>query len=141
MGFPENEVAADNQRREFEELSRAPGGKIVTSVKNVISLVPGAGPIANAIGLSKMMMDMGLSTVEENITFLGKATATALDRIENKLDTQGVRVDVIAQRYNGPEFVASTQPQDLWEDFSLLDSFTGRKEHRWRQAQFLSYTG
>jgi hypothetical protein len=22
MGFPENEVAADNQRREFEELSR-----------------------------------------------------------------------------------------------------------------------
>lgn len=109
MGFPNNEVASDNQRREFEELSKVPGGKIVTSVKNVISLVPGGGPLANAIGLSKAMMDMGLSTVEENIDYLGKATATALDRIENKLEMQGVRVEEIAQRYNGPEFAASIE--------------------------------
>jgi len=109
VGFPENEVAADNQRREFEELSRTPGGKLVTSAKNVISLVPGAGPIANAIGLSKIMMDMGLSTVEENIDFLGKATATALDRIERKLEAQGVRVEEIELRYNGQEFAASIE--------------------------------
>jgi hypothetical protein len=109
MGFPENEVAADNQQRDFEELSRVPGGKIVASVRNVISLVPGAGPIANAIGLSKFMMEMGLSTVEENIAFLGKATATALDRIERKLEAQGVCVEEIAQRYSGPEFAASIE--------------------------------
>jgi hypothetical protein len=106
VGFPENEVVADNQQREIEELSRTPGGKLVTSAKNLISLVPGAGPIANAIGLSKFMMDLGLSTVEENIAFLGKATATALDRIERKLETQGVRVEEIAERYNGLEFTA-----------------------------------
>jgi hypothetical protein len=109
MGFPENEVAADNQRREFEELSRVPGEKLVTSVKNVISLVPGAGPIANAIGLSQFMMDKGLSTVEENIAFLGKATAIALDRVERKLGAEGIRLEEIAQRYSGPEFVASIE--------------------------------
>ena len=109
MGFPENEVAADNQRREFEELGKAPGGKLVTGVKNVISLVPGAGPIANAIGLSKLMMEMGLSTVEENIAFLGKAAALALDRIERNLEAQGVNVGEIAQRYDRPEFVASIE--------------------------------
>jgi phospholipid N-methyltransferase len=109
VGFPENEVAADNQQREFEELSRTPGGKLVTGAKNLISLVPGAGPIANAIGLSKIMMNMGLSTVEENIDFLGKATAAALDRIERKLETQGVCVEEIAQKYHGHEFAASIE--------------------------------
>jgi hypothetical protein len=109
MGFPENEVAADNQQRELEELNKTPGGKIVTAVKNAISLVPGAGPVANAIGLSKIMMEMGVSTVEENVAFLGEATAAALVRIERNLDRQGVTVREIAERYSRPEFAASLE--------------------------------
>ncbi|WP_263418401.1 hypothetical protein [Terriglobus albidus] len=109
MGIPENEVAADNQRREFEDLAKTPGGKIVTGVKNVISLVPGAGPIANAIGLSKIMMELGASSVEENVKYLGSATAEALARVERRIDAQGVSVQEIADRYSSPEFAASLE--------------------------------
>jgi len=109
MGFEKNEVAADNQGREFEDLNKALGGKIVSAVKSIISLVPGAGHIANAIGLSKIMMEMGVSTVEENLDFLGKATSAALVRIECRLDAQGVTVQGSADRYSRPEFAASLE--------------------------------
>jgi len=109
MGFPENEVAADNQRRELEELHKAPGARIVAAVKTAISIVPGGGPLANAIGLSTIMMEMGVSTVAENIDFLGRATADALARIERRLEAQGITVEEIAKRYSRPEFAASLE--------------------------------
>lgn len=106
MAYPNNEVAVDNQRRELEGLSKMPGGGLVIGVKSIVSLIPGAGPIANAIGLSKVLMEMGFSSVEDNINFLGQATADALDRTERLLQAQGVRLDEIAQRYESNAFVA-----------------------------------
>lgn len=37
MAFPENEVAVDNQLREGERLSEAPGGEIVANIKEFVS--------------------------------------------------------------------------------------------------------
>ena len=109
MAYPNNEVAADNQRREMEKWGKMPGGGLVTGVKNIVSLIPGAGPIANAIGLSKILLEVGFSSVEENINYLGQATAYALDRTERLLQAQGVRLDDLAQRYQSDAFVACLQ--------------------------------
>ena len=107
MGFPENEVAADNRQRELEILSKPPGAQIVTKIKDAISIVPGVGYIANALGLSKLLLELGVSSVEDNLTYLGLSTETALCRIEQSLEEHGVEVAEIRRRYEEPAFAES----------------------------------
>jgi hypothetical protein len=107
MGFPENEVAADNRQRELEILSKPPGAQIVTKIKDAVSIMPGVGYIANALGLSKILLELGVSSVEDNLTYLGLATETALCRIEQNLEEHGVEVAEIRRRYEEPAFAES----------------------------------
>jgi hypothetical protein len=109
MGFPENEVAADNRQRELEILSKPAGAQIVTKIKDAISIAPGVGYIANALGLSKILLEVGVSSVEDNLKYLGLATEAALCRIERNLEKHGIEVAEIRRRYEEPAFAESVE--------------------------------
>jgi hypothetical protein len=99
MTLPENEVAADNQRRRMEELSKSPVGGVVENVISVASpaLVVGsalvasgttsatglalAGGIVGGLGIMNWFRELGSSKVNENLEALGQATEDALKRV------------------------------------------------------------
>ena len=76
-------------------------------IKESISILPGVGYIANALGFSKILLGLGVSTVEENLDYLGLAIERDLCRFERRLEKQGVEVAEIRRRYEEPAFAES----------------------------------
>jgi hypothetical protein len=122
MGFPENEVEADNQRRRLEGISNSPVGSVIESVVSGVSpalalssvlsasgttSVTGlalAGSIVGGLGIVDWFRRLGSSKVDENLEALGQATEDALKRVEDTLREHGVSIDEIKARIESPEF-------------------------------------
>jgi len=122
MDFPGNEVAADNQRRRMEEVSRSPVDGAVESAIFVASpaLAVGsaltangttsamaltiAGGVVAGLGIVDWFRNLGNSKVNENIEALGRATEEALNRVESALQEHGTSIDEIKARIESPEF-------------------------------------
>jgi hypothetical protein len=110
MGMFDGEVAADNQMRRFENLSKTPGSNLIDRaeiVANAVGLVTGSstvGLIARTLGIAKKFTSgLGVSTLEENLNHLGNATEENFSRLEKNLYGQGVRIDEIERRFESPE--------------------------------------
>lgn len=121
MSLPENEVAADNQRRRMEELSKSPVGGVIESAISVArpavavasALVTSgntatglavAGSIIGGLGIVDWFRRLGSSKVDENLESLGQATEDALDRVANTLREHGTSMEEIKARIESNEF-------------------------------------
>jgi len=122
MGLPENEVAADNERRRMDEISKSPvGGKIGNAVLVVRSAVAVgsalvasgttsatglaiAGGVVGGLGIVDWFRKLGNSKVNENLESLGQATEEALSRVEYTLREHGTSIDEIKARIESQEF-------------------------------------
>jgi DNA-binding transcriptional MerR regulator len=122
MGLPENEVAADNQRRRMEELSKSPDGSVVENVISVagpavavgsalvasgVTSATGlavAGAVVGGLGIVDWFRRLGSSKVNENLEALGQATEDALYRVENTLRKHGTSIDEIKTRIDSQGF-------------------------------------
>jgi len=122
MGIPENEVAADNQRRRMDELSTSPVGGVVESAASAVrpalavgsALVAGgvsatsglavAGSIVAGLGIVDWFRKLGSSKVNENLESLGQATEDALNRVESVLREHGASIQEIKARVESAEF-------------------------------------
>ena len=122
MSIPENEVAANNQRRRMEETSKSPVGGVIESAVNLArpGLAVGAAVIASGassatgiavagsvvagLGIVDWFRKLGSDKVNENLEALGQATEDALNRVEATLRAHGTSLDEINRRLNSPEF-------------------------------------
>jgi hypothetical protein len=122
MVLPENEVAADNQRRRLEEISNSSVGGLVESVISVVrpTVAVGsavvasggtvgaglavAGGIVGGLGIVDWFRKLGSSKVYENLESLGQATEDALKRVENTLREHGTGIDEIKARIESSGF-------------------------------------
>ena len=122
MGLPQNEVAADNQRRRIEALPNSPAGDAIgetislagpmlavssTLASSGTSSATGlvvAGSIVAGLGIVDWFRKLGSSKVNENLQALGQATEDALIRVENVLREQGTSIEEIKARIDSPEF-------------------------------------
>jgi DNA-binding transcriptional MerR regulator len=116
MGLPDNEVAADNQRRKMEELSDSPAGGVIESAISVAgpTLAVGsalgahglvvASSVVAGLGIIDWFRKLGSSKVNENLEALGQATEDALNRVESTLREHGTSIDEIKARIDSPEF-------------------------------------
>lgn len=111
MGMFDNEVAVDNRMREYERLSKAPGGKLVSGAEVVAGVVgavscsSGVSLISGALGIAKRFTGgIGVATIEENLDHLGRSTEAAILRVEEKLSAQGASVEEVRERIESPEF-------------------------------------
>ena len=122
MGFPENEVAAENSRRKMEETSKSPVGGVI---ENAVSLARPALVVASAVvatgaaagtglavagsvvaglGIVDWFRKLGAAKVNENLESLGQATEDALNRVERVLLEHGTSIDKIKSRLNSQDF-------------------------------------
>jgi len=134
LTVPENEVAAENQRRRMEEISTSPVGGVIEGATNLASpaLVVGAAVIASGapsatgmaiagsvvagFGIVDWFRKLGGAKVSENLESLGQATEYALERLENSLRGQGKSIDQLTARIESVEFkqgIASATLQAL----------------------------
>lgn len=122
MGFPENEVAADNQQRRVEEVSRPPVGGVVEDAISIArsalafgaalaatgntsaTALAVAGGVVGGFGIVDLFRKLGNSKVNENLDALGQATEDALKRVENTLREHGTGIDEIKTRLDSKEF-------------------------------------
>lgn len=110
MGMFENEVAADNQMRQYESLSKPVAAGLLDRAETFAtsaSIVTGSvavGLIAKTLGVAKKFTsELGVATLDENIDHLGKVTEMAIGRVEKKLDAQGLKVEEVARRIESSE--------------------------------------
>jgi hypothetical protein len=121
MPLPENEVAADNQRRKIEAVSESPVGGVIESVVSVArpaltigsALVASgrssatelavAGSVVAGLGIVDWFRKLGNSKVNENLESLGQATEDALKRAEETLREHGTSIDEIKARIESQE--------------------------------------
>jgi hypothetical protein len=122
MSIPENEVAADNQRRRIEEISKSPVGGVIENAVTLArpALAVGAAVIASGassatelavagsvvagLGIVDWIRKLGSAKVNENLEALGQATEDALNRVEATLRAHGISLDEINRRLNSAEF-------------------------------------
>lgn len=122
MGFPDNEVAADNERRRMEKVSKSPVGAVVEEVislaRPTLAVVSAlavsgsssateltiAGGVVGGLGIVDWFRKLGSSKVNENLESLGQATEDALKRVEDTLLKQGKSIDEIKARIESQEF-------------------------------------
>jgi len=118
MTITRNEVAAANQVRRDEELSKSAVGGLIESGLPVAgaaaslgtALVSGgstglvvAGSIVAGLGIVDWFRKLGSSKVNENLEALGQATEDALNRVENVLKEHGTSIDEIKRRLESEE--------------------------------------
>jgi len=122
MSIPENEVAADNQRRRMEEASKSPVGSVIGNAVSLASpaLTVGsaviasgasagtglaiAGGVVAGLGIVEWFRKLGASKFSENLEILGQATENALTRVEASLRVQGRTIDALKARIESQEF-------------------------------------
>ncbi len=122
MGLPQNEVAADNQRRRIEALPNSPVGDAIGNAISLAGPMLAVGPSLASSGTSSAMglvvagsvvaglrivdwfREFGSSKVNENLEALGQATEDALNRVENTLREHGTSIAEIKSRIESPEF-------------------------------------
>ena len=118
----ENEVAAHNQRRKIEEISRSPVGSVIDNAVSIARpalalgsavIVSGAsassglaiaGGVVAGLGIVDWFRKLGAAKVNENLEALGQATEDALNRVENILREQGITIGEIKARIESQEF-------------------------------------
>jgi hypothetical protein len=121
MGFPQNEVAADNQRRRMEDISEssvggaiegvvsvarptlALGSSLVASGTSTASALAVAGSIVAGLGIVDWFRKLGTTKVAENLEALGQAAEDAFNRVERVLEEQGESIDEIKRRFESEE--------------------------------------
>jgi DNA-binding transcriptional MerR regulator len=122
MGFPENEVAADNRQRRMEKIPKSPVSGVI---ENAVSLARPALVVASAafatgasagsglvvagsvvagLGIGDWFHKLGAAKVNENLESLGQATEEALGRVEQTLREHGTSIDDIKTRMESQEF-------------------------------------
>lgn len=122
MSITENEVAADNQRRRMEEISKSPAGGVIENAVTLArpALAVGAaltasgassatgiaiaGSVVAGLGIVDWFRKLGSAKVNENLEALGQATEDALNRVEATLRAHGTTIDEINRRLNSAEF-------------------------------------
>jgi DNA-binding transcriptional MerR regulator len=122
MSLPQNEVAADNERRRMEEVSKSPAGGVLEGAVSVArpalviasavvatgaSAGPGlvvAGGVVAGLGIVDWFRKLGTAKVNENLESLGQATEDALNRVERALLEHGTSIDEIKSRLKSQEF-------------------------------------
>jgi len=122
MGLPENEVAADNQRRRMEQLPESPVGGFIDGVISVarpaiaagsavaavstsgVTELAIAGSVVTGLGIVDWFRKLGTGKVNENLESLGQATEDALNRVERVLLEHGTSIDEIKRRMNSQGF-------------------------------------
>jgi hypothetical protein len=122
MGFSENEVAADNERRKLEEASKssvgglienaallarsslAVGAAVIATGASSATRLAVAGSVVSAFGIVDWFRKLGGAKVDENLELLGQATEDALNRVENILREQGASIGEIKARIESQEF-------------------------------------
>lgn len=122
MGIPQNEVAADNQRRRLEEISKSPvggvidnavtlarpalavGAAVIASGASSATGIAVAGSVVAGLGIVDWFRKLGSAKVNENLEALGQATEDALNRVEATLREHGTTIDEINRRLNSTEF-------------------------------------
>jgi hypothetical protein len=150
MGFPQNEVAADNERRRVEEASKSPVGGVL---ENAVSLarpalaaasaviatgaaagtgLAVAGSVVAGLGIVDWFRKLGHAKVNENLESLGQATEDALNRVELILLEHGTSIDEIRSRLNSQEF------KDGMVSASLQALRTTQEERLKRLARILA---
>jgi DNA-binding transcriptional MerR regulator len=122
MSLPQNEVAADNERRRMEEVSKSPAGGVLEGAVSVArpalviasavvatgasagtGLVVAGGVVAG-LGIVDWFRKLGTAKVNENLESLGQATEDALNRVERALLEHGTSIDEIKSRLKSQEF-------------------------------------
>jgi hypothetical protein len=119
MSLTGNEVSADNQQRQYGEITKSPVGDVLQpgiaiagpAVALSASLLPTgsvglaiAGSVVAGMGIVDWFRNLGSSKVSENLEILGQATEDALNRIENSLRLQGKSVEELRNRMDSDEF-------------------------------------
>jgi hypothetical protein len=122
MGFPQNEVAADNERRGMEQISKSPVGSVLESAVSlarpalaaasaivVVGASAGtglavAGSVVAGLGIVDWFRKLGAEKVNENLESLGQATEDALNRVERALLEHGTSIDELKSRLNSQGF-------------------------------------
>lgn len=131
MGFPQNEVAADNEQRRMEELSGPPvgnligraasatgpalaiGASLVTAGVVSASALVVAGGIVGGLGIVDWFRRLGSFRVEENLESLGQATEDAFNRVERVLTEQGETIEEIKRRFESQELTQAMASASL----------------------------
>jgi DNA-binding transcriptional MerR regulator len=122
MSLPQNEVAADNERRRMEEVPKSPAGGVLEGAVSVArpalviasavvatgasagtGLVVAGGVVAG-LGIVDWFRKLGTAKVNENLESLGQATEDALNRVERALLEHGTSIDEIKSRLKSQEF-------------------------------------
>jgi hypothetical protein len=110
MGMFDNEVAADNQMRKYDRLSRSTVSRVTAQIGQAAGAVADAAsssPISRVrgmLGIADLIRRLGVPTVEENLDFLGDATEEAISRVERALAAQGKDTNDLRQRIESDEF-------------------------------------
>lgn len=114
MGITGNEVAAVNEQRRDEELTKSSIGDVLGSVTTLTGAAVAlggdlaaskpsglvvAGSVVAAMGIADWFRKLGTGKVEENLDALGKATEDAFNRVERVLAEQGKSIEEIHERF------------------------------------------
>jgi hypothetical protein len=121
MGMYDDEVTADNTMRKFEGLSRSAGDFALGLLGDVLG-----------VGFLARLKELGYSTVEENIDFLGNAVQAELARIWKKLNETAKSVEEFPRMLASPEFEAALR------SMILQTQRTTQKEKLSRMARLLA---
>jgi hypothetical protein len=147
MALAGNEIAAANQRRRDEELSKSRVGGVLESgvalaapavVLGTSLIATGAAGIAIAgsvvagFGIAEWFRKLGSSKVNENLETLGQATEEALNRVESVLNERGAAIDEFKRRIESDEF------RNAMASASLQALRTTQKERLKRLALILA---
>lgn len=147
MTITGNEVAAANQVRRDEELSKSAVGGLIESGLPVAGAAAGLGTalvsggstglviassIVAGLGIVDWFRKLGSSKVNENLEALGQATEDALSRVENVLREHGMAIDEIERRLKSDEF------KDAMASASLQALRTTQKDRLSRLALILA---
>jgi hypothetical protein len=98
----ENEVAADNQRRMYDKLSRTPIDHVIAVTGDAVSaVVPFLG---SGLRIADLIRNLGVPTVEENLDYLSAATEDAISRLERRAVALGESISSIQCRFESREF-------------------------------------
>lgn len=119
MALDGNEVAAANEQRRIEDLSKSQVGDLIGSgvplAASAVAIGSSiastgaaslaiAGSIVAGLGIVEWFRKLGSSKVNENLEILGQATEEALNRVEDVLREHGTAIDEVKRRLESDEF-------------------------------------